>query len=193
MHARLAVSMASKGGLSLFGTSPEIHRLFAEHHCLENRVMTEGRGSAVDEVEVACWRMLYYCFVSELSSTKSLAENLSLTISNIGARNSNTDQDADISILETLNEHREDFTPTRPTCVNAFACGRSVWHRSCDGRACLRTKFHDAWIWCVCRILDRGNCSWGDYPHFRNRKDGPDHILCTVDWVDWHSWIGVRS
>ena len=54
MHARLAVSMASKGGLTSLGKSPEVHRLFAEHRCLENRVMTEGRGSAVDEVEVAC-------------------------------------------------------------------------------------------------------------------------------------------
>ena len=59
MHARLAVSMASKGDLSSFGTSPEIHRLFDEHRCLENRVMTEGRGSAVDEVEVACLGLRY--------------------------------------------------------------------------------------------------------------------------------------
>lgn len=85
MHARLAVSMASKVGLSSFGTSPEIYRSLAEHHFAENRVMIEGRGSAVDEVEDACWRLLYYCFMSELSSTKSLAENLSRTISNIGA------------------------------------------------------------------------------------------------------------
>lgn len=28
-------------------------------------------------------------------------------------------------------------------------------------------------------------------PHFRNRKEGPDHILYISDWIDWHSLVGV--
>ncbi len=49
MHARIAVSMGSRGCLSFFGTSPETHRLLAEHLCAEYRVRTEGRGRTVDE------------------------------------------------------------------------------------------------------------------------------------------------
>jgi hypothetical protein len=49
MHARLAVSMGSRGCLSFFGTSSETHRLLAEHLCAEYRVRTEGRGRTVDE------------------------------------------------------------------------------------------------------------------------------------------------
>jgi phage terminase large subunit GpA-like protein len=49
VHARLAVSMGSRGCLSLFGTSPETHRLLAEHLSAEYRVRTEGRGRTVDE------------------------------------------------------------------------------------------------------------------------------------------------
>ena len=49
MHARIAVSMGSRGCLSFFGTSPETLRLLAEHLCAEYRVRTEGRGRTVDE------------------------------------------------------------------------------------------------------------------------------------------------
>ena len=47
--ARLAVAIADKGSLSLFGQKPEPHRLFAEHLVAEYRVRTEGRGRTVDE------------------------------------------------------------------------------------------------------------------------------------------------
>jgi len=47
--ARLAVAMADKGSLALFGQKPEAHRLFAEHLVAEYRVRTEGRGRTVDE------------------------------------------------------------------------------------------------------------------------------------------------
>jgi phage terminase large subunit GpA-like protein len=47
--ARLAVSLGDRGALSLFGDSPEMHRLFAEHLTAEYRVKTEGRGRSVDE------------------------------------------------------------------------------------------------------------------------------------------------
>jgi phage terminase large subunit GpA-like protein len=49
VHARLAVSMGDRGCLSLFGDSPDVHRLFAEHVSSEYRVKTEGRGRTVDE------------------------------------------------------------------------------------------------------------------------------------------------
>ncbi|MCA9090820.1 MAG: phage terminase large subunit family protein [Planctomycetaceae bacterium] len=49
MFARLAVALADKGSLSLFGQKPEVHRLFAEHLVAEYRVRTEGRGRTVDE------------------------------------------------------------------------------------------------------------------------------------------------
>jgi phage terminase large subunit GpA-like protein len=52
VHARLAVAMGDRGCLSLFGDSPEPHRLFAEHLTAEYRVKTEGRGRTVDE-----WKM----------------------------------------------------------------------------------------------------------------------------------------
>ncbi len=52
VHARLAVPMADRGCLSLFGKAPETHRLFAEHLSAEYRVKTEGRGRTVDE-----WKM----------------------------------------------------------------------------------------------------------------------------------------
>jgi len=49
VHARLAVPMGDPGCLSLFGSKPESHRLFAEHLTSEYRVKTEGRGRTVDE------------------------------------------------------------------------------------------------------------------------------------------------
>ena len=49
IYARLAVAMGDRGGLTLFGSRPEQHRLFAEHLTAEYRVKTEGRGRVVDE------------------------------------------------------------------------------------------------------------------------------------------------
>jgi hypothetical protein len=49
VYARLGVSMGDRGCLSLFGDSPEHHRLLAEHLTAEYRVKTEGRGRTVDE------------------------------------------------------------------------------------------------------------------------------------------------
>ncbi|RMH70460.1 MAG: hypothetical protein D6685_00015 [Bacteroidetes bacterium] len=49
VHARLAVPMGDPGCLSLFGRSPEQHRLLAEHITSEYPVKTEGRGRTVDE------------------------------------------------------------------------------------------------------------------------------------------------
>jgi hypothetical protein len=49
VHARLAVAMGDPGCLSLFGDSPALHRLFADHVTAEYRVRTEGRGRTVDE------------------------------------------------------------------------------------------------------------------------------------------------
>lgn len=49
IHARLSTAMGDRGGLSLFGAKPEIHRLFADHITAEFRVRTEGRGRTVDE------------------------------------------------------------------------------------------------------------------------------------------------
>jgi phage terminase large subunit GpA-like protein len=49
VFARLAVAMADKGSLALFGQKPEPHRLFAEHLVAEYRVRTQGRGRTVDE------------------------------------------------------------------------------------------------------------------------------------------------
>jgi phage terminase large subunit GpA-like protein len=49
LYARLAVSMGDRGALSLFGDTPDRHRLFAEHLTAEYRVKTEGRGRTVDE------------------------------------------------------------------------------------------------------------------------------------------------
>ena len=40
------------GCLSLFGSKPERHRLFAEHVTAEYRVMTQGRGRTVDEWKI---------------------------------------------------------------------------------------------------------------------------------------------
>jgi len=52
VHARLAVVMGDRGCLSLFGDSPDQHRLFAEHLSSEYRVKTEGRGRTVDEWKI---------------------------------------------------------------------------------------------------------------------------------------------
>lgn len=52
IQARLLVSMGDRGCLSLFGDSPEQHRLFAEHLTAEYRVKTEGRGRTVDEWKI---------------------------------------------------------------------------------------------------------------------------------------------
>lgn len=41
--------MGDRGCLSLFGTSPEHHRLFAEHLTAEYRVATQERGRTVEE------------------------------------------------------------------------------------------------------------------------------------------------
>jgi hypothetical protein len=52
IQARLLVPMGDRGCLSLFGDSPEHHRLFAEHLAAEYRVKTEGRGRTVDEWKI---------------------------------------------------------------------------------------------------------------------------------------------
>ncbi|MBN2474853.1 MAG: phage terminase large subunit family protein, partial [Pirellulales bacterium] len=52
VHARLAVALGDTGCLSLFGTAPGQHRLFAEHLTAEYRVRTEGRGRTVDEWKI---------------------------------------------------------------------------------------------------------------------------------------------
>lgn len=52
IQARLTVAMGDRGCLSLFGTKPEQHRLFAEHLTAEYRVKTEGRGRTVDEWKI---------------------------------------------------------------------------------------------------------------------------------------------
>jgi len=52
IHTRLAVAMGDRGCLSLFGNTPERHRLFADHLCAEYRVNVEARGRSVDE-----WKM----------------------------------------------------------------------------------------------------------------------------------------
>lgn len=49
VHARLAVPFGDRGCLSMFGDTPERHRLLAEHLTAEYRVKTEGRGRTVDE------------------------------------------------------------------------------------------------------------------------------------------------
>ena len=52
VHARLAVAMGDRGGLSLFGSKSETHRLFAEYVTAEYFVKTEGRGRTVDEWKI---------------------------------------------------------------------------------------------------------------------------------------------
>ena len=52
IQARLCVAMGDRGCLSLFGTKPDQHRLFAEHLTAEYRVKTEGRGRTVDEWKI---------------------------------------------------------------------------------------------------------------------------------------------
>jgi hypothetical protein len=52
LYARLAVAMADRGCLSLFGDRPDQHRLVAEHLTAEYRVKTEGRGRTVDEWKI---------------------------------------------------------------------------------------------------------------------------------------------
>ena len=49
VHARLAVALADKGSLSLYGRIPGVHQLLAEHLTAEYRVKTQGRGRTVDE------------------------------------------------------------------------------------------------------------------------------------------------
>jgi hypothetical protein len=49
LSARLAMSMGSRGCLSLFGDTPEMHRMYADHLISEYRVRVEGRGRVVDE------------------------------------------------------------------------------------------------------------------------------------------------
>lgn len=52
IQSRLLVPMGDRGCLSLFGDSPETHRLLAEHLTAEYRVKTEGRGRTVDEWKI---------------------------------------------------------------------------------------------------------------------------------------------
>ena len=49
VHARLAVALADKGSLTLYGRIPGVHQLLAEHLTAEYRVKTQGRGRTVDE------------------------------------------------------------------------------------------------------------------------------------------------
>ena len=49
LSARLAMAMGARGCLSLFGDSPDLHRMAADHLISEYRVKVEGRGRVVDE------------------------------------------------------------------------------------------------------------------------------------------------
>ncbi|XZE35802.1 terminase gpA endonuclease subunit [Pirellulaceae bacterium SH501] len=49
MHARLAVAMGDRGCMSIFGSSSETHRMFAEQITSEYFIKTQGRGRTVDE------------------------------------------------------------------------------------------------------------------------------------------------
>jgi len=49
VHARLAVSMGDAGCMSLWGSKPDRHQLFAEHLVAEYPVRTEAKGRTVDE------------------------------------------------------------------------------------------------------------------------------------------------
>ena len=52
IHARLAVPMGDKSGLSFYGRHPALHQLIAEHLTAEYRVKTVGRGRTVDEWKI---------------------------------------------------------------------------------------------------------------------------------------------
>jgi hypothetical protein len=49
IHARFSTAMGDRGCLSLFGTKPDDHRMFADQICSEYRVRTIGRGREIDE------------------------------------------------------------------------------------------------------------------------------------------------
>ncbi len=49
LHTRLAVPMGARGCLSLFGNTPNLHRMLANHLTSEYRVKVTGRGRTVDE------------------------------------------------------------------------------------------------------------------------------------------------
>ncbi|MFO0880726.1 MAG: terminase gpA endonuclease subunit [Gemmataceae bacterium] len=52
VFARLAVPVGQRGCLSLFGASPDVHRLLADHLTAEYRVTTTGRGRTVEEWKI---------------------------------------------------------------------------------------------------------------------------------------------
>jgi len=52
VHQRLGTAMGDAGCLSLFGSKPEPHRVFADHLVSEYYIQTEGRGRTVDQ-----WRL----------------------------------------------------------------------------------------------------------------------------------------
>ncbi len=49
LMARMGVSQGSPGSISLFGTTPDLHRMFADHLTAEYRVRVEAKGRTVDE------------------------------------------------------------------------------------------------------------------------------------------------
>lgn len=49
INARLRVAMGDRGCLSLYGSNPDVHRMFAGHVTAEYFVKTAGRGRTVDE------------------------------------------------------------------------------------------------------------------------------------------------
>jgi hypothetical protein len=51
-HARLAVALGDKGGLSLYGNRPDEHRLFSEHLVGEQPILVRANGRVVPE-----WRV----------------------------------------------------------------------------------------------------------------------------------------
>jgi hypothetical protein len=81
VHARMSTAMGDRGCLSLWGTKPEEHRMFADQLCSEFRVRTQGRGREVDEWK---WRperpdnhfldCLTGCFVAASIQGTALAE-----------------------------------------------------------------------------------------------------------------------
>jgi hypothetical protein len=52
LSARLAIAMGARGCLSLYGDSPELHRMYADHLTSEYRIRVEGRGRVVDEWKI---------------------------------------------------------------------------------------------------------------------------------------------
>ena len=113
IHARLAVPMGDKSGLSFYGRHPALHQLIAEHLTAEYRVKTVGRGRTVDEWKIRPERNDNH-WLDCIAGCAVCASMLGCTMPEFGAVKKRTAMTGRLSDIQRGKSMTKIFTNTNP-------------------------------------------------------------------------------